>query len=50
MKIPPCRDILLRLVFLRAERLLKRLLYPQGHFLRINSQTLVHGAELFDHK
>lgn len=45
----PCRDILLCLVFLRAQRLMKMLLFPQRHFLIINSQTLAHGAEL-DHK
>lgn len=46
----PRRDLLLCLVFLRAQRLMKTLLYPQRHFLIINSQTLPHGAELFDHK
>lgn len=46
----PCRDTLLCLVFLRTQRLMKMLLYPQRHFLIINSQTLAHGAELFDHK
>lgn len=45
----PCRDTLLCLVFLRAQRLMKTLLYPQRHFLIINSQTFAHSAE-FDYK